>query len=130
MYGPHFDPDGAYALVIGKFLKLRSEGLSMTITGDGEQSRDFTHVRDMIDAVIRASQNPDVGKVKYLMSVRVAMPLLMKLQKLLAVLLNMSLHVSSQNTHFPTLLKSVRLSAGYLPFHSKRELQNSKRSLD
>ena len=62
VYGPHFDPDGAYALVIGKFLKQRSEGLPMTITGDGEQSRDFTHVRDIIDAVVRASQNPDVGK--------------------------------------------------------------------
>ena len=62
VYGPHFDPDGAYALVIGKFLKQRSEGLPMTITGDGEQSRDFTHVRDIVDAVVRASQNPDVGK--------------------------------------------------------------------
>ncbi len=61
VYGPHFDPNGAYALVIGKFLKQRSEGLKMTITGDGEQSRDFTHVRDTIDAVIRASQSPNVG---------------------------------------------------------------------
>lgn len=61
VYGPHFDPNGAYALVIGKFLKQRSEGLPMTITGDGEQTRDFTHVRDTIDAVIRASQNPSVG---------------------------------------------------------------------
>ncbi len=61
VYGPHFDPNGAYALVIGKFLKQRSEGLPMTITGDGEQTRDFTHVRDTIDAVVRASQNPDVG---------------------------------------------------------------------
>ena len=61
VYGPHFDPNGAYALVIGKFLKQRSEGLPMTITGDGEQTRDFTHVRDTIDAVIRASQSENVG---------------------------------------------------------------------
>ncbi len=61
VYGPHFDPNGAYALVIGKFLKQRSEGQPMTITGDGEQTRDFTQVRDTIDAVIRASQSEKVG---------------------------------------------------------------------
>lgn len=61
VYGPHFDPNGAYALVIGKFLKQRSEGLPMTITGDGEQTRDFTHVRDTMDAIIRASSDERVG---------------------------------------------------------------------
>lgn len=61
VYGPHFDPNGAYALVIGKFLKQRSEGQPMTITGDGEQTRDFTHVRDIVDAVVRASVSERVG---------------------------------------------------------------------
>jgi UDP-glucose 4-epimerase len=55
VYGPHLDPNGAYALVIGKFLK------PMTITGDGEQTRDFTHVRDTVDAIVRASQSDRVG---------------------------------------------------------------------
>jgi UDP-glucose 4-epimerase len=62
VYGPHLDPDGAYALVIGKFLKQRMEGKPLTITGDGEQSRDFTHVFDTIDAVVRASQSDKVGR--------------------------------------------------------------------
>jgi UDP-glucose 4-epimerase len=61
VYGPHLDPNGAYALVIGKFLKQRVEGLSMTITGDGEQTRDFTHVSDTVDAIVRASQSDRVG---------------------------------------------------------------------
>ncbi len=61
VYGPHLDPNGAYALVIGKFLKQRSEGKSMTITGDGEQTRDFTHVFDTVDAVVRATQDSRVG---------------------------------------------------------------------
>ncbi len=34
----------------------------MTITGDGEQTRDFTHVRDTVDAIVRASQSDRVGK--------------------------------------------------------------------
>ena len=33
----------------------------MTITGDGEQTRDFTHVRDIVDGIVRAAENPSVG---------------------------------------------------------------------
>ncbi len=61
VYGTHLDPDGAYALVIGKFLKQRSEGRPLTITGDGEQSRDFTHVRDIVDAILRSAESTRVG---------------------------------------------------------------------
>ena len=61
VYGPHLDPEGAYALVIGKFLKQRMEGKPMTITGDGLQTRDFTHVFDTVDAIVRATQNEKVG---------------------------------------------------------------------
>ncbi len=62
VYGPHLDPDGAYALVIGRFLKQRKEGVPMTITGDGEQSRDFTHVRDTVDGIVRGALSDKVGK--------------------------------------------------------------------
>lgn len=61
VYGPHFDPNGAYALVIGKFLKQRMENKPMTVTGDGEQTRDFVHVQDIVDALVRASRNENVG---------------------------------------------------------------------
>ena len=61
VYGPHLNPEGAYALVIGKFLKQRMEGKPMTITGDGLQTRDFTHVSDTVDAIVRATQNEKVG---------------------------------------------------------------------
>jgi nucleoside-diphosphate-sugar epimerase len=62
VYGKNQDPDGAYALVIGKFLKQRKEGVPLTITGDGEQTRDFTHVRDVVRANLLASESPKVGK--------------------------------------------------------------------
>lgn len=61
VYGPHLDPNGAYALVIGRFLKQRKDGGAMTITGDGEQTRDFTHVFDTVDAIVRATQGESVG---------------------------------------------------------------------
>jgi nucleoside-diphosphate-sugar epimerase len=62
VYGKNQDPEGAYALVIGKFLKQRSEGLPITITGDGEQTRDFTHVRDVVRANMLASTSTKVGR--------------------------------------------------------------------
>lgn len=62
VYGPGFDPEGAYALVIGKFLKQRMAGEPMTITGDGTQTRDFTHVSDIVRANMLAAESPKVGK--------------------------------------------------------------------
>jgi len=62
VYGPRQNPDGAYALVIGKFLKQHAEGKAMTITGDGEQTRDFTSVHDVVRANLLASESKNVGK--------------------------------------------------------------------
>ena len=62
VYGPGADPEGAYALVIAKFLKLRALGKPMPITGDGMQTRDFTHVYDVVRANILAAHSPKVGK--------------------------------------------------------------------
>lgn len=62
VYGPGLDPEGAYALVIGKFLKQRKEGKPLTVTGDGGQTRDFTHVRDVVRANILAAESEKVGR--------------------------------------------------------------------
>lgn len=62
VYGPGASAEGAYALVIAKFLKQRLEGKPMTITGDGTQTRDFTHVRDVVRANMLAAQSEHVGK--------------------------------------------------------------------
>ncbi len=62
VYGPGLDPDGPYALVIGKFLKQRKVGEPLTITGDGKQTRDFTYVHDVVKANILAMKSGQVGK--------------------------------------------------------------------
>jgi UDP-glucose 4-epimerase len=62
VYGPKFDPEGDYALVIGKFLRQKREGTPLTITGDGTQTRDFTHVSDIVRANLLAAGSPKVGK--------------------------------------------------------------------
>lgn len=61
-YGKHLDPDGPYALVIGRFLKLALENKPLTITGDGEQTRDFTHVLDIVSAICKAASAQSVGQ--------------------------------------------------------------------
>jgi len=62
VYGPRMDPNGPYALVIGKFLKLRKENKPLTIYGDGKQTRDFVYVDDVIKANILAMKNKKVGR--------------------------------------------------------------------
>ena len=61
VYGPRMDLNGSYAAVIGKFLKSKKEGKPLTIVGDGEQTRDFTHVRDVVRANLLAADSPNVG---------------------------------------------------------------------
>lgn len=59
VYGPLLDPEGDYALVIGKFLRQKRAGMPLTITSDGEQTRDFTHVSDVVRALIKAADATD-----------------------------------------------------------------------
>jgi nucleoside-diphosphate-sugar epimerase len=56
VYGTKMDPDGAYALVVGKFIKLISNGDKIIINGDGEQTRDFIHVDDIVKANLLSSK--------------------------------------------------------------------------
>lgn len=62
VYGPYMDPEGAYALVIGKFFRQKQAGQPMTICGDGEYFRDYTHVDDVAQANILAMTSDKVGK--------------------------------------------------------------------
>ena len=55
VYGERQPIKGQYAPVIGIFLRQRKDGESLTIVGDGEQRRDFTHVSDVVQANILAA---------------------------------------------------------------------------
>jgi len=62
VYGPRQSFDGAYSSVIAKFINLRTLGKPLTITGDGEQTRDFVNVIDIARANILAMKSNAVGK--------------------------------------------------------------------
>lgn len=54
VFGPRQDPNGAYAAVIPKFIKLMKSGIRPTINGDGTYSRDFTYIENVVQANVKA----------------------------------------------------------------------------
>lgn len=62
VYGPRQDPNGSYAQAIPKFIDQKKRGKPITITGDGKQTRDSTHVRDVVRANLLAATSEKVGK--------------------------------------------------------------------
>ncbi len=54
VFGRRQDPDGAYAAVIPKFIRMLLKGERPVINGDGKQSRDFTYIENVIEANLKA----------------------------------------------------------------------------
>lgn len=62
VFGPRQDPSSAYSGVISLFIRYLVEGRAPTIHGDGEQTRDFTYVTNVVDGALRASEaGPEVS---------------------------------------------------------------------
>ena len=61
VFGPRQDPASPYSGVISVFSTALLEGRRPTIYGDGEQTRDFTYVANVVDGVLRACEAPDGG---------------------------------------------------------------------
>ena len=58
VFGPRQDPSSPYSGVISLFISALCEGRSPIIYGDGEQTRDFTYVANVVDGVLRACEAP------------------------------------------------------------------------
>ena len=58
VFGPRQDPSSPYSGVISLFISALCEGRPPTIYGDGEQTRDFTYVANVVDGVLRACHAP------------------------------------------------------------------------
>ena len=55
VYGPRARTSGTYGAVFGVFLAQKINGKPLTIVGDGTQTRDFTYVSDVVEAVVRVA---------------------------------------------------------------------------
>ena len=63
VYGPRQATRGAYVLVIPHFMRLRDAGKPLTVYGDGEQTRGYTHVSDVVRAnLLAATVRPPCGR--------------------------------------------------------------------
>jgi len=56
VFGPRQDPSSQYSGVLSRFMLAVIEGAPLTIYGDGEQSRDFTYVANVVDETLRACE--------------------------------------------------------------------------
>jgi len=63
VYGPRSRTSGTYGAVFGVFLAQKLAGKPYTIVGDGTQTRDFTYVTDVAEAVLAALQSDVTGEI-------------------------------------------------------------------
>ena len=63
VYGDYMPMEGEYRTALSIFLEQYKNGEPLTITGDGEQRRDFTHVDDIVDAMMKVVQLNKWGSV-------------------------------------------------------------------
>ena len=65
IYGPRQDPSSPYSGVISIFTERAQQGLPIAVFGDGEQTRDFLYVGDLVEILLQALERPavEVGAV-------------------------------------------------------------------
>jgi len=63
VYGDHMPRSGEYRTVLPIFLDQYRKGEYLTITGDGKQRRDFTHVDDIVDAMVKVVELEEYGNI-------------------------------------------------------------------
>lgn len=61
VFGPRQDPGSPYSGVLSRFITALRDGRQPVVFGDGEQSRDFTYVSNVVDATLRAAETPGIS---------------------------------------------------------------------
>jgi UDP-glucose 4-epimerase len=61
VFGPRQDPGSSYSGVLSLFITKMQEGAAPTVYGDGQQSRDFTFVENVVQANLRACETPGIA---------------------------------------------------------------------
>jgi UDP-glucose 4-epimerase len=105
VFGPRQDPQSQYAAVIPRFIAACDDGSSPVIFGDGEQSRDFTFVDNVVDANLAAMSAPAFGQSVY----NVACGERITLNRLLVTIAGI-VGVEPKPTHLPERPGDVRHS--------------------
>jgi UDP-glucose 4-epimerase len=121
VFGPRQDPASAYAAAVPIFIRQALAGAPLTVFGDGGQTRDFVHVRDVVAANLFAASTPGVSGV-FNVGYGESMTILELARRILA-----ATGSSSPLVHAPVRLGDVRyscadnsrlLAAGFAPVSS------------
>jgi UDP-N-acetylglucosamine/UDP-N-acetylgalactosamine 4-epimerase len=65
VFGPRQDPTSQYSGVLSRFMLAVIEGQQPVIYGDGEQSRDFTYIENVVDVTLRACEAPGASGIVF-----------------------------------------------------------------
>jgi nucleoside-diphosphate-sugar epimerase len=126
VFGPRQDPLSEYAAVVPRFITRLAAGRPPVIFGDGEQSRDFTYIENVVDANIRAIDAADVAgrAINVACGERVTLnQLVAELQDLLGTSINPA-YAAPRSGEVKDSLADVTLARnllGYEPIVSLRE---------
>jgi UDP-N-acetylglucosamine 4-epimerase len=125
VFGPRQDPNGPYAAVIPKWIQAMIANEPLYINGDGETSRDFCYVTNVVQANLRAAttDNPEALNQVY----NVAVGERATLNQLFGELKNRLLPQFPQLTHFKPLYREFR--AGDVR-HSHADISKARKLLD
>jgi UDP-glucose 4-epimerase len=63
VYGPRLSAAGSYSSVFGAFLSQKVANKPLTIIGNGNQTRDFIHVKDLVNVIIKAAFSKKIGNI-------------------------------------------------------------------
>ena len=116
IFGPRQRADSPYSGVIALFAAALSEGRTPTVFGDGLQTRDFTYVTDVVQALTRAADAPNVSGKVYNVGTGRGVTLLG-----LAAALNRLLGTNCTPRHGPPRVGDVR--------HSRADISRARRDL-
>jgi nucleoside-diphosphate-sugar epimerase len=117
VFGPRQDPSSQYSGVISRFIAALLSGERPVIYGDGEQSRDFTYVANVVDANLRAAETTDgIGEV-----MNVAMGVRTTLNELLGALKTLTGKADVEAEYRETRVGDVR--------HSLADINRARRWL-
>lgn len=117
VFGPRQDPTTQYAGVIAKFISCALEGKTYPVDGDGEQSRDFTYVENVVRANLAAAE----ARLETATLMNIAIGTRVTLNQIIA-LLNQITGQKLQAVHGPDRVGDVR--------HSQANIERAKELLD
>jgi nucleoside-diphosphate-sugar epimerase len=125
VYGAGQSVDGPYAAVFAKFLEATKAGLSLPVTGDGLQTRDFVYIADVVRANICAATSLSVGSGE---TVNIASGAETSILQL-AVLFGGKVSFLSNRTEIRNSVADVGQAQALLGFEAKVSLSEGIRSL-